>query len=93
MTTHRTFPLPFDPAWRLDKDRADGLLQRTYEVAQITRERWTLAPVPATAGNASQAAAALRRGPSGRLGRCQNAAYVLPDSSRETLRQVADYDD
>jgi len=27
------------PARPLDKDRADGLLQRTYEVAQITRAR------------------------------------------------------
>jgi len=79
--------------WRLDdKDRADGLLQRTYAVAQITRargglwypfgRRWATLRKKLPLSDVAQAG--------GWDDIKTLTCYQL--ANQETLRQVADYD-
>ncbi|HXB23587.1 MAG TPA: site-specific integrase [Gemmatimonadaceae bacterium] len=88
------FPHPLDPARPLDKDRADGLLQRTYEVAQITRargglwhpfrRRWATLRKKLPLSDVAQA---------GGWDDVKTLLTCYQLADPDTLRQVADYDD
>jgi integrase len=88
------FPHPLDPARPLDKDRADGLLQRTYEVAQISRargglwhpfrRRWATLRKKLPLSDVAQA---------GGWDDVKTLLTCYQLADPDTLRQVADYDD